>query len=57
MIRTTDSGMENKTFVYELDCSKKTFNRIGYQTVTGLKKGWRGMIEDPAANAVDKYCL
>ena len=47
------SGIENKTFVYELDCRDKTFNRIGDRTGKGLKKGWMETIEDPVADAVD----
>ena len=56
-IEGTEGGMENKTFIYELDCRDKTFNRIGDQTGTGLKKGWLETIEDPVAIAVEKkYC-
>ena len=31
-IEGTEGGIENKTFVYELDCRDKTFNRIGDRT-------------------------
>ena len=56
-IEGTEGGIENKTFVYELDCRDKTFNRIGDRTGTGLKKGWMETIEDPVAIAVEKkYC-
>ena len=56
-VEGTEGGIENKTFVYELDCKDKTFNRIGDRTGTGLKKGWMETIEDPVADAVEnKYC-
>jgi hypothetical protein len=56
-IEGKEVGIENKTFVYELDCKDKTFNRIGDRTGTGLKKGWMETIEDPVADAVEnKYC-
>ena len=56
-IEGTEGGMENKNFVYELDCRDKTFNRLGDRTGTGLKKGWMETIEDPVAIAVEKkYC-
>ena len=56
-IEGTEGGIENKTYVYELDCLDKTFNRIGDRTGTGLKKGWMETIEDPVAMAVEKkYC-
>ena len=56
-IEGTEGGIENKTYVYELDCRDKTFNRIGDRTGTGLKKGWMKTIEDPVAIAVEKkYC-
>jgi len=56
-IEGTEGGIENKTFVYELDCKDKTFNRIGDRTGTGFKKGWMENIEDPVADAVEKkYC-
>ena len=56
-IEGTEGGIENKTFVYELDCRDKTFNRIGDRTGTGMKKGWMETIEDPVAMAVEKkYC-
>ena len=52
-----EGGIENKTFVYELDCRDKTFNRIGDRTGTGMKKGWMETLEDPVAMAVEKkYC-
>lgn len=56
-IEGEESGIENKTFVYELDCREKTFNRIGDRTGTGMKKGWMETLEDPVAMAVEKkYC-
>ena len=56
-IEGEESGIENKTFVYELDCRDKTFNRIGDRTGTGMKKGWMETLEDPVAMAVEKkYC-
>ena len=56
-IEGEESGTENKTFVYELDCRDKTFNRIGDRTGTGMKKGWMETLEDPVAMAVEKkYC-
>ena len=56
-IKGEESGIENKTFVYELDCREKTFNRIGDRTGTGMKKGWMETLEDPVAMAVEKkYC-
>ena len=56
-IEGTEGGIENKTYVYELDCRDKTFNRIGDRTGTGLNKGWMETLEDPVAKAVEKkYC-
>tara|TARA_B100000945_G_scaffold96298_1_gene75262 strand:+ start:390 stop:866 length:477 start_codon:yes stop_codon:yes gene_type:complete len=56
-IEGEEGGIENKTFVYELDCRDKTFNRIGDRTGTGMKKGWMETLEDPVAMAVEKkYC-
>ena len=56
-IEGEESGIENKTFVYELDCRDKTFNRIGDRTGTGMKKGLIETLEDPVAMAVEKkYC-
>ena len=56
-IEGEESGIENKTFVYELDCRDKTFNRIGDRTGTGMKKGWMETLEDPVATEVEKkYC-
>ena len=56
-IEGEEGGIENKTFVYELDCRDKTFNRIGDRTGTGMKKGWMETLEDPVATAVEKkYC-
>jgi len=56
-IKGKEGGVENKSFVYELDCRDKTFNRIGDRTGTGMKKGWMETLEDPVAMAVEKkYC-
>jgi len=56
-IEGEEPGVENKNFVYELDCRDKTFNRIGDRTGTGLQKGWMETLEDPVATAVEKkYC-
>ncbi len=56
-IEGKEGGIENKSFVYELDCRDKTFNRIGDRTGTGMKKGWMETHEDPVAMAVEqKYC-
>ncbi len=51
-------GVQNKQFVYELDCQDMTFDRKGdLKNANGDKWGWLDVIQDPTARAVaDKYC-
>ncbi len=51
-------GVQNRRYIYELDCVDRTFNRQGDRaSAGGGLKGWMRVDEDPVANAVaKKYC-
>jgi hypothetical protein len=56
-VAPSPGGSEIRSFVYELDCVDRTFDRKGDKATSGVNHGWMSIDKDPTAQAVaDRYC-